>query len=272
MQRPEDEDVVLVRHEAGTCWLTLNRPAKRNAMNDALLARLHAELRKALADEAVRSIVLAGAGDCFSAGRDLGDVGSAEAVPVRLEDGSLEATVDAFTDVLALLIESPKPTIAAVRGFAVGGGQALSLACDFLVAESGARFGCVEMVHGFPAAMNTVLLARHVGRRIALEIAVTGTLRPASEYQRFGLVNRLCEAGQLEAATREFAALLNERAPWSVRRTKELLAAAEDAPLVAAMRMGSDLNQLLRLNGVRQSARGSDGVRAALRAGGDRDA
>jgi enoyl-CoA hydratase len=264
-----DDDLVLVRDERATRVLTLNRPAKRNAMNDALLHRLQASLRAALADESVRTIVLTGAGDCFSAGRDLGNVGTGTADPVRLEDGSLEATVDVFTDVLCLLLEASKPTIAAVRGFAVGGGQALTLACDFVVAETTAQFGCVEMVHGFPAAMNTVLLGRQLGRRLALEIALTGTLRSAAEYQALGLVNRVCDPGSLESATRELADLLNERTPWSVRRTKQLFAAAEDAPLAAAVTLGSQLNQLLRLNnGARQSASGSDGLRATIKAAG----
>lgn len=260
------DNLVECRTDGATRWLTLNRPAKRNAMSDALLEQLNLHLRSAIDDESVRTIVLRGAGSCFTAGRDLGNVGTGTADAVRLEDGSLEATVDVFTETLRILLRSPKPTIAAVHGFAVGGGQAVSLACDFVVAEASARFGNVEMVHGFPAAMNTALLAHHVGRRIALEIAITGTLRSAVEYQALGLVNRVCADGALEDAAREFAALLNERAPWSVRRTKELFWAAEDAPLPTAIALGSQLNQLLRLNnGVRQSAGGSEGLREALR-------
>lgn len=258
--------LVECRTEGATRWLTLNRPAKRNAMSDALLDQLNAHLQAAIDDASVRTIVLRGAGPCFSAGRDLGNVGTGTAEAVRLEDGSLEATVDVFTDTLRLLLRSPKPTIAAVHGFAVGGGQAICLASDFVVAEAGAKFGNVEMVHGFPAAMNTALLAHHVGRRIALEIAITGTLRSAADYQALGLVNRVCADGSLEDAAREFAELLNERAPWSVRRTKELFLAAEDAPLPTAIALGSQLNQLLRLNnGVKQSASGSEGLRQDMK-------
>jgi enoyl-CoA hydratase/carnithine racemase len=254
-------------HDGATAWLTLNRPDKRNAMNDAMLRALLDALREAIANEAIRSIVVTGAGECFSAGRDLKDAGAGATNAVHLEDSSLDTTVELFTDVLCLLLESPKPTIAAVRGFAMGGGQAMTLACDFVVAESTARFGNVEIAYGFPAAMNAVLLGRHLGRRIALEIALTGTLRSAVDYQALGLVNQLCQPGSLEAATRSFVGVLNERAPWAIRRTKALMRAAEDAPLRSAMEMGNQLNQLLRLN----NAIGSDALtdqetRASLRA------
>jgi enoyl-CoA hydratase/carnithine racemase len=242
--------VLLVSKDGPTLRLLLNRPAKRNALDDALLHRLAAELEAARSDDTVRTIVLSGAGEGFCAGRDRKDAGGPGAARVQLQDGSLAATVSLFTRVLNLLLESPKPTIAAVHGFALGGGQALTLACDFVVADRSARFGNPEMLHGFPAAMNTVLLARHLGRRKALEIAITGAAYSATEYQSLGLINRLAEPGQLEQAVGEFAAQLNALAPWAVARTKQLLMAAEESDLGGLMHAGDQLNQLLRLNGV----------------------
>ena len=166
-----------------------------------------------------------------------------------LQDMSVDAAVDIFLEALSLLIESPKPTIAAVHGMALGGGQAMSLACDFVVAERGARFGNVEMAYGFPAAMNIALLTRQIGRRRGLEIAMTGDLYTAEQYRDFGLVNRLAEPGGLAEATAAFAKTLTDRAPWAVRRTKSTYRLAEDMALHGALNFGNQLNQLLRLNG-----------------------
>ena len=242
------QPLILATREGATAKLVLNRPAKRNAMSDELLGEFNAELERAIADDAVRTIVVTGAGECFTSGRDRKDVGTAGSARVSLEDGSLERTVELFTDTLRRLIVAPKPTIAAVRGFAFGGGQTMSLACDFLVAERGARFGNVEIAYGFPAALNAVLLMRHLGRRRALEIAMTGEVHTAETWQSYGLVNRLAEPGALDQATAEFAGILNGHAPWAVRRTKSLMLAAEDAPLADGMTLGGQLNQLLRLD------------------------
>jgi enoyl-CoA hydratase/carnithine racemase len=242
------EALVLELREGATAKLVLNRPAKKNAMSDELLVALNAGLDRALADASVRTIVLTGAGDCFTAGRDRKDVGTAGSRRVSLEDGSLEGTVELFTDTLRRLVTAPKPTIAAVRGFAFGGGQAMSLACDFLVAERNARFGNVEIAYGFPAALNAVLLMRQLGRRRALEIAMTGEVHGAEAWHGWGLVNRLAEPGRLEEATAEFAGILNANAPWAVRRTKALMLASEDVPLADGMTLGGQLNQLLRLD------------------------
>lgn len=233
-------------HDAGACrTLVLDRPARRNALDDGLLRSLRDALLAARDDGAVRSIVLAGAGPCFSSGRDRAEMGGSRAV---LQDGSLDATVGLFTEVLRLLVASPKPTVAAVHGYALAGGQALTLACDFVVAERGARFGNPEMLYGFPAAMNTVLLARHLGRRRALEIALTGGVYRAEEGVAMGLVNRLCEPGELGAATRAFTDALDALAPWAVRHTKRLFLAVEDASLDEALSAGDALNELLRAN------------------------
>lgn len=243
-----EQALVLELREGATARLVMNRPAKKNAMSDELLVALNAGLDRALADEAVRSIVITGAGDCFTAGRDRKDVGTAGSRRVSLEDGSLDGTVELFTDTLRRLIASPKPTIAAVRGFAFGGGQAMSLACDFLVAERDAKFGNVEIAYGFPAALNAVLLMRQLGRRRALEIAMTGEVHTAEAWHAWGLVNRLAEPGKLDEAAAAFAGVLNANAPWAVRRTKALMLAAEDVPLAQGMTLGGQLNQLLRLD------------------------
>jgi methylglutaconyl-CoA hydratase len=223
-------------------------------MNDAMLQQLIDGIRAANADDDVRAIVVTGAGSCFTAGRDISQFDK-KAV---LQDMSLDRTVDIFLETLTLLMESPKPTIAAIHGVALGGGQAMSLACDFVIAEEGSKFGNVEMAYGFPAAMNIALLTRQVGRRIGLEIAMTGSLYTAEQYHGYGLVNRLAPPGRLLETTREFASVLTSRAPWAVRRTKATYRLTEDMVLSGAMNFGNQLNQVLMLNSQIESVHSGD--------------
>ncbi|MBL4720025.1 MAG: enoyl-CoA hydratase/isomerase family protein [Alphaproteobacteria bacterium] len=256
------EPLVLVEQDEHVAYLTFNRPAKKNALNNPLLDQMVAALRAANADDNVHVIVLRGAGGVFSSGRDFSMFDDRAA----LGDQSVDKSVDVFLEMLSLLMEIPKPTIASIEGLALGGGQATSLACDFVVAERGASFGNVEMAYGFPAAMNTVLLTRHVGRRIGMEIAITGDVYTAEQYHGYGLVNRLAEPGQLAETTREFAALLASRAPWAVQRTKSTYRMAEDMDLTGAMHVGNQLNQLLRLNGQLETVHSGDSsVKDALK-------
>lgn len=241
----QTEPLVLVTREDHAAVLTLNRPAKKNAMSDALLEQFMAAIRDANKDEDVRAIVIKGSGSCFTSGRDTSQFEQAAV----LQDMSVDAAVDIFLETLSMLIESPKPTIAAIHGMALGGGQAMSLACDFVVAERDARFGNVEMAYGFPAAMNIALLTRQIGRRRGLEIAMTGDLYSAEQYHGFGLINRLAEPGGIVEATAAFVKTLTDRMPWAVKRTKSTYRLAEDMALHGALNLGNQLNQLLRLNG-----------------------
>ena len=185
--------LVVVTRMGATARLLINRPAKKNALSNQVLAELNRATEAAIADPTIASIVISGAGPCFSAGRDTKEFTGAAC----LQDQSLDRDQAGFLRVLQTLMDAPKPTIAAVHGFAFGGGQAITLACDFVIAERGAYFGNVEMAYGFPAAMNTVLLARHLGRRLGLEIAITGDRYPAERFFEIGLVNRLAEPGKL---------------------------------------------------------------------------
>lgn len=241
----QTEPLVIAAREDHAAVLTLNRPAKKNAMSDALLGELIAALTDANRDDDVRAIIIKGAGPCFTSGRDTSQFEQA----ALLQDMSVDAAVDIFLETLSMLIESPKPTIAAIHGMALGGGQAMSLACDFVVAERDARFGNVEMVYGFPAAMNIALLTRQIGRRRGLEIAMTGDLYSAEKYHEYGLVNRLAEPGALTETTAEFVRTLTDRMPWAIKRTKSTYRLAEDMALHGALNFGNQLNQLLRLNG-----------------------
>ena len=250
----QPESLVVSDLRGNTQWLTLNRVAKRNALSNTMLEALLDAVRLATTTPEVRTIVLQGRGECFSSGRDTKEFAAA----AKLQDQSLDAAQATFQNLLASLMASPKPTVAAVHGYAFGAGQAISLACDFCVAERTARFGNVEMVYGFPAAMNIALLARHVGRRVGLEIAITGEPYSAERYYELGLVNRLADAGTLAAATDEFVQVLNARAPWAVGRTKETFRMAEDASQQMGLHLGNQLNQLLMLSSQAESVHSGD--------------
>jgi enoyl-CoA hydratase len=258
------DDLVLVDQQDHVGVLTLNRPAKKNAMSDAMLEQLIDCIQCANEDDTVRAIVITGSGSCFTSGRDITQFDK----KAILQDMSVDRTVDIFLKCLTLLLESPKPTIAAIHGVALGGGQAMSLACDFVVAETGAKFGNVEMAYGFPAAMNIALLTRQVGRRIGLEIAMTGDLYTAEQYYGYGLVNRLAAAGTLMESTLEFVSILTERAPWAIQRTKSTYRLAEDMALHGALNFGNQLNQLLMLNSQIESIHSGDaGAKDAITSG-----
>lgn len=245
---------LLFTRDGLTATLTLNRPERKNALNNTLLDKLVVCLKETIRDETIRTIVLTGNGATFSSGRDIKEFGE----NAKLEDASLDRATQPFLQTLTLLLESPKPTIAAVSGFALGGGQALTLACDFVVAERTAKFGNVEMVYGFPAAMNISLLCKHLGRRLGLEIAMTGGLYTAERYREMGLVNRLTEEGDLEKGVREFVEILNAREPWAVRRTKETFRRVEDTPILGGLFIGDQLNQLMRLASQTRSVHSRD--------------
>lgn len=239
---------LLIMNAGATRTLVLNRPEKRNAMNNPMLAAMSDELAKAADDDTVRTIVLAGAGAYFCGGRDRSNFDGPSAGTITMQNG-LDSSISNFPKVLTQLIESPKPTIAAVRGYARAGGQALMLACDFAVAESTCTFGNPEPRLGFPAALNTVLLARHLGRRRALEIAISGATYTAADYDRLGLINRVTEPGTLDDAVAAFAEQYNALAPYAVRRTKEVFRIAEDSDMRSLIYAGDQLNHLLTLNG-----------------------
>ena len=259
---PATDNPVLADQEGHVAILTLNRPAKKNAMSDTMLEQLIDSIQSANRDDTVRAIVITGSGNCFSAGRDISQFDQ----KAILQDMSVDRTVDIFLKTLTLLLESPKPTIAAIHGVALGGGQAVSLAGDFVVAEAGTKFGNVEMAYGFPAAMNIALLTRQVGRRIGLEIAMTGDLYTAEQYHGYGLVNRLAAAGTLMETTLGFVSTLTERAPWAIQRTKSTYRLAEDMALHGALNFGNQINQLLMLNSQIESIHSGDaGARGAIR-------
>ena len=224
--------------------LVLDRPAKRNALNRAMITNLRKELAAVEADVSCRVLVITGAEGHFSAGRDLGD----SDVSTPLQD--VMAYDDAYTAVFEILRRSTKPSIAIVQGFAVAGGFTLAMGCDFVIADQSARFGALEMRGGFPAAINTAILSHLCGPRHAMELLLSADMFSADVLFRMGLINELAASGkELEEISRRRIDALATLEPIAVRLTKEMGRAASTMPLAEALVMARQLNSLLMTSG-----------------------
>src|SRR3954471_585060 len=170
-------DVLLSSLKAGVLTLTLNRPAKRNALNAELIDRLHQCLEQADLDAEVRVLVLRGAGKDFCAGADLDELlASAERTLAENEASALR-----LGRVFLRRRELPKPVMAVVHGRALAGGAGLATACDLILAGHSSQLGYPEILRGFAPAMVMALLRRLVGEKMALDLALTGRVLSAEE-------------------------------------------------------------------------------------------
>ena len=234
--------------EAGVLTLTLNRPRVLNALDRPLIADLRAALARARADAGVRVVVVAGAGGCFSAGADIGEM---TAIGTHAEGVAWTRPAHDLLDELATL---PQPVIARIEGICVGGGQELALACDFRIAGEGARFGQVEVNIGSIASWGgTQRLARTVGQPKAKELALLGEQFPASEALAIGLVHRVVPDGRLDEEIRSWCARLSAKPASALAATKLSIHRAldgtlrenldRDAEVFADLALGTDLRE-----------------------------
>lgn len=227
----------------GIATIRLARPERRNALSVEMIAGIGDALARAYDDPACRCVIVTGSGGHFCSGRELG-------VPLDATLPSVLAYDDAYGAIFSRLQALQKPSIAAVDGYAVAGGFTLAMGCDFVVATESARFGAMEMQNGFPAAMNTALLAHLGPPRVVLEWLLTGESIAAQRLGELGLVNRIVtDAGALMAAARELAAALAARDVDALRLGREAFMAARQMPLAAALNYGKNLNALLLASG-----------------------
>ncbi|WP_406440856.1 enoyl-CoA hydratase/isomerase family protein [Streptomyces sp. NBC_01613] len=198
--------------------LTLDRPRQLNAVGSETVDRLTRALRDVRDNDDVRALVVTGAGRAFSAGADLGEIES------FTTPGQFRAFVGRLTEAYGLLEDFPKPSVAAVHGFAFGGGLELALACDLRVVERGARLGLPEMKLGvLPGAGGTQRLPRLVQPAIAKQMILTGEPIDAERAWELGLVNELAEPGGALAAAEALANTLAAGAPLALAAGKRLV-------------------------------------------------
>lgn len=205
---------LLVGTDDGVATVTVHHPAKRNAMTTAMWRELPAVLKRLADDDGVRVLVLTGSGDTFCAGADISTLRESAHGAQELAVAAEEALAD-----------FPKPTLAAVRGYCVGGGCQLAAACDLRFAAEGSFFGITPAKLGivYPASA-TQRLTRLVGPATAKYLLFSAELIDAERALRTGLVDEVLPAGELEARTREFAGVLASRSLLTQAAAKEFTA------------------------------------------------
>jgi enoyl-CoA hydratase/carnithine racemase len=221
------EDRGPVRH------VVLNRPDKRNAMNDELVSGLRDALTAAAADGEVRIVVIRGEGAMFSSGMDHGSLGQLAADPA-----SLRTFRRAILDTWNLCEEMTKPTIAQIHGACLGGAMELALACDLRVMAADAVIGLVETRVGLvPDVGGSSRLPAVVGLGRAKELVMASKVIDGTEAERIGLVNRVAPAADLDAATQGLADELLACAPVAVGLAKRILDAAAKPALATTLEL-----------------------------------
>lgn len=229
------ETITVEKRDNGVAVLTINRPDKLNALNKQVHLEGVAALDDLRRDDKVRVVVITGAGEkSFIAGADISEF--AGQTPVTQRNTFLEKTffnsIDSF----------PKPVIAMVNGFCLGGGNELALACDLRVCSENARFSQPEINLGImPGGGGTQRLTRLIGEGRSMEIMLTGDMIDAATALKFGLVNYVWPAAELEAKTMELAAKISEKAPIALQLCKEAVKFASRSNLDEGLRREVDL-------------------------------
>ncbi len=220
-------NVLVTDPRPGVALVTLNRPGKRNALSIALMGELAAALERAAGDDGVRCLVITGDERAFSAGADIND---------QLERG-LDAVFSEQRLAAWRRIERfPKPLVAAVDGYALGGGCELALLADVIIAGAGARFGQPEINLGiFPGDGATQRLPRLVGKSMAMKMILSGEMIAAAEAKEIGLVAEVVPAGAAVARALDLAAVIAEKSPIALRLAKESVLMAFETPLSAGL-------------------------------------
>jgi len=222
---------VEMTHDGHVSTLTINRPDKLNALSQEVLSDLSSAIEALAANDEVWAAVITGTGKAFVAGADIAAMKNMTEAE-GLEFGALGHRV--FTAIENLRC----PVIAAVNGFALGGGCELALACDFIYASSKAKFGQPEVNLGIiPGFGGTQRLPRRVGSAAARELIYTGTMINAEEALRLGLANAVFEPDELLAAATKTAAEIASKGPLAVAAAKRLIRDGVDLPLPEANRL-----------------------------------
>jgi enoyl-CoA hydratase len=232
---PQSFETLLLEQRGRVAIITINRPEKRNALNIKTREEGAALIEQLGADDSVGVVVITGAGDkAFIAGADIGEFAGRTALQQRevMVARSLFNAIDTF----------PKPVIAMVNGYCLGGGCELALACDIRIASENASFGQPEINLGIiPGGGGTQRLTRLIGEGKAMEMILTGQIIDARTALAVGLVNHVVPADQLEAKTMELANSIAEKGPIAVSLAKEAVKIASRSTLDEGLRREVDL-------------------------------
>ncbi|HKO95564.1 MAG TPA: enoyl-CoA hydratase/isomerase family protein [Pyrinomonadaceae bacterium] len=240
---PDNNAPVLYSLDAGVAQITLNRPDKRNALNDALVNGLKENLSRANNDPLVRVAVVTGAGKDFCAGADLSALQKMSGASVAENTDDARSLMELFSLIRQLRI----PVIAAVRGRALAGGCGLASSCDLVVASENARFGYPEVKLGFVPAMVMAILRRNISEKRAFELLTRGEEIGADEAKALGLVNRVFGEDEFESAVQTYAHSFERISASALALTKTLLYQIDGLAFGDALETGLDVNVIARM-------------------------
>ena len=230
-------EVLVERKENGVALVRVNRPEAMNALNLEVRRQLGAAFASFHGDETVRAIVLTGNEKAFAAGADLKEF--VDASPID----QMKRRVERYWQAIA---DTPQPVIAAVNGFALGGGMELAMCADIIIAGEGAQLGQPEVKVGIiPGAGGTQRLTRAIGKYQAMLLCLTGDFITAAEALRMGLVSRVVPDEEVLETAEKMAGRIAKLPPLAVQSAKELVLAGGDASLSAAMTMERKAMQVL---------------------------
>src|SRR5215467_8003041 len=236
-------DQVLYSVDGAVARVTLNRPEKRNALNDAVIAALKDGLRKASKDERVRVVVISGAGKDFCSGADLSAL--QKIANASVAENSEDARL--LLELFLLIRQLPVPVVAAVTGRALAGGCGLATACDLVLATSSARFGYPEVKIGFVPAMVMAILRRNVSEKRAFELITRGAEISADQAREFGLINQVFPDESFETDVKSYVSEFEKMSASAMALTKTLLYQMDGLAFPEALETGADVNVIARL-------------------------
>lgn len=234
---------LLIDNSGAVRILTLNRPEKRNALNDGLVAELKAALNAANEDESLRALVVRGEGRDFCSGADLSSL-------QKIAGASYEANLEdakSLAELFAMPRKMKVPVIAAVHGRALAGGCGLATACDIVLSTDTAVFGYPEVKIGFVPAIVTAFLRRNVSEKRAFELLTRGFEFTAQEANFLGLVNRLYPDEAFDDAVLEYASRYEKLSSSAVQLTKRLLYRMDTVTFDDSIAIGSEVNAEARM-------------------------
>jgi enoyl-CoA hydratase len=220
--------------------MTIDRPKVLNALNAQTVAEIGEAFEQVRNDDAVRAVILTGGGEkAFVAGADINELATMNPITGK-------ETAERGQRIFTAIERFPKPVIAAVNGFALGGGCELALACHIRIASDKAQLGLPEVTLGIiPGYGGTQRMARLLGKGKALELICTGDRIPADEAERIGLVNKVVPADQLMASAEEMARKMASRGPLAIRAAIEAVTIGSDMPQDAGLVLEATLFGLL---------------------------
>ncbi|HKR60062.1 MAG TPA: enoyl-CoA hydratase-related protein [Pyrinomonadaceae bacterium] len=243
---PEDNETRAALYEVagGIARITLNRPDKRNALNDELIAGIKSGLRRAASNEEVRVVVLTGAGQDFCSGADLSALQKISESTIAENSADARSLMELFT----LMRDLSIPVVAAVHGRALAGGCGLASAADVVLAARSARFGYPEVKIGFVPAMVMAILKRNVSEKQAFELLTCGGEITAQRAYEIGLVNQVFSDEAFASDVQAYVSVFEKMSKSAVALSKKLLYQIDGMAFREAIEAGVDVNVIARLS------------------------